>query len=266
MNQITGNTRVVGIIADPVHHVRTPREINRLFQRRGVDAVMVAMHVTPSDLDAFVDGIRRMRNLEGLVVTVPHKASMALLCDELGPEASLVGAVNVVRRRPHGRLMGEVFDGLGMVEGLIRAGIDPERHATLLVGAGGAASAIAFALVRAGVPRLTVANRTSEKARDLVERLRAAFPGTSVEVGEPDPRGHSLVINGTSLGLQKGDALPLLVERLEEGNIVAEVIMQPARTPLLEAAAAAGCRVHEGRHMLDAQLDLLADFITGAAE
>ena len=101
------------------------------------------------------------------------------------PEASLVGAVNAVRRRSDGRLVGEIFDGRGMVEGLVQVGIDPADHDTLLIGAGGAASAIAFALARAGVPRLTIANRTGDKARELVERLYAAFPGSPVQVGEP---------------------------------------------------------------------------------
>ena len=260
---ITGATRLIGVVADPIGHIRTPQAMNRLFEEQGIDAVVVPMQVGPDDLAALLAGLRRVASLSGLVVTVPHKAAVTALCDALGPEAALVGAANAVRRTADGRLGGEMFDGLGFVDGLRREGIDPAGHDALLVGAGGAASAIAFALTRTGVARLTIANRSAGKAEALARRIRDAFPEVRVEAGAPDPRGHSLVVNGTSLGLKPGDPLPLPAERLEAGTVVAEVIMQPPRTPLLTAAAAAGCRVHEGRHMLDAQLALLAAFITG---
>ncbi|MBY0430163.1 MAG: shikimate dehydrogenase [Rhodospirillales bacterium] len=263
MHEINGATRLIGIVADPISHVRTPQALNRLFAERGTDAVIVPMHVTATHLAEVFAALRRIGNLSGLVVTVPHKESVVALCDELGPEAALVGAANAVRRLPDGRLIGEMFDGRGFVDGLRRAGIDPAGHDALLAGAGGAASAIAFALARAGVSRLTITNRTAAKALHLAERVATAFPGVTVRAGEPDPRGYSLIVNGTSLGLKPGDPPPLPVERLEPATVIAEVIMQPARTPLLAAAAMAGCRVHEGRHMLDAQLSLLADFIAG---
>lgn len=263
MPEITGATRLVGIVADPIGHVRTPQAMNRLFSEVAANAVIVPMHVTAADLDTVFAGLRRIGNLSGVVVTVPHKESVVALCDELGPEAALVGAANAVRRTPDGRLIGEMFDGLGLIGGLRAAGIEPAGHDALLVGAGGAASAIAVALARAGVARLTIANRTVTKARQLADRVAAAFPAVAVASGDADPRGHTLVVNGTSLGLKPGDPLPLPVELLDPATVVAEVIMDPTRTPLLVAAAARGCRIHEGRHMLDAQLRLLAEFVAG---
>ena len=260
MNAITGATRLLGILADPIAHVRTPEVLNARFAETGVDAVMVPMHVGPEGLGQAWEGLRQLRNLAGLVVTVPHKVAVTSLCDELLPNARLVGAANAIHRLPDGRFVGEMFDGLGFVEGLRRQGRDPRGRSALLIGAGGAASAIAFALADAGVSRLLIANRSRDKAERLAAEVAAAFPAVETGASEADPRGHELVINGTSLGLKPEDALPLDPNLLAPSTTVAEVIMRPARTRLLEEAAARGCPTHEGLHMLQAQIDLLARF------
>ncbi|MGH2341279.1 shikimate dehydrogenase family protein [Segnochrobactraceae bacterium EtOH-i3] len=263
MRDVTGATRLVGILADPIHHVRTPQVLNPRFEALGIDAVILPMHVVPADLGAVLAGLSKIRSLSGLVVTVPHKEAVVAFCDELGPEARLVGAANVLQRLPDGRWAGEMLDGVGFVTGLRTAGIDPAGLSVLLVGAGGAASAVAVALVRAGVARLVIANRTPARAEALAEKIAAAFPNVSVAAGPADPAGFDLVINGTSLGLKPGDALPLDPERLEPRTIVADVVMNPPVTPLLAAAAARGCRTHEGLAMIEGQLDAIAAFVTG---
>ena len=261
MTEITGHTRIFGIVADPIHHVKTPQGINHLLDARKFDGVMVPIHVDPEGLGAMVEGLRRMNNLGGFVVTVPHKTAMPPLCDELTPAAQRIGAVNVVRRTAGGRLVGGMLDGEGFVAGLRSAGIEPAGLTAYLAGAGGAASAIAYALAQAGVSRLTVANRTPAKAEELIARLKEDFPGVSMALGSDDPSQHDLVVNGTSLGLRDGDALPLNTGRLSAQQIVAEIIMQPAETPLLQAARAKGCRVHHGAPMLASQIALMAAFM-----
>ncbi|MDZ4058019.1 MAG: shikimate dehydrogenase [Polynucleobacter sp.] len=263
MGEITGNTQVFGILADPIHHVKTPQGINRLFEAEAFDGVMVPIHVGERDLATVVQGLRAVNNLSGFVVTVPHKSAMVALCDEVSPDARLIGAVNVVRRSSDGRLHGTMLDGEGFVAGLRLEGINPTGVSAYLAGAGGAASAIAFALIRAGVSRLTIANRTSDKVLQLIDRIRAIYPAAVMNVGTDDPSGHDLVINGTSLGLRPGDALPLNVEHLQASQVVAEIIMQPAETPLLSAAKVKGCRVHFGAPMLSSQIALMAAFMRG---
>lgn len=258
---ITGHTRLFGILADPVAHVRTPMVFNEFFRARGIDAVLVPIEVPASGLAALLDGLRATRNLDGFVVTMPHKTAMVALCDEVAHVGRLIGAVNTVRREPDGRLVGTMFDGLGFVAGLRLKGYEPRGRRAFLAGAGGAASAIAFALAEAGVARLTVFNRTAAKAEALAARVRAAHPSIEVVVGPADPRGHELVINGTSLGLKPTDALPFEVARLAPDMLVAEVIMMPETTGLLAAATARGCQIHHGRHMLDEQISLMAEFM-----
>lgn len=263
---ITGNTRLFAIIADPIHQVKTPEEMNALMVARAEDRVMVPVHVSEDRLVSAVDGLRAIRNLDGFVVTVPHKGAMVHLCDSLSPAAELVGAVNVVRRDSQGRLHGDILDGVGFVAGLRRAGIEPAGMSVYLAGAGGAAQAIAFALSQAGVARLTIANRTRAKAEQLVDRLADLFAGVVFEVGTSDPSGHQLVVNATSMGLRETDDYPCDVQRLTGEQIVAEIIMQPERTPLLVAAAERGCRVHLGRPMLQCQIELMAVAMGAGAE
>lgn len=263
MNEITGNTKIFGILADPIHHVKTPQGINRLFDASGFDGVMVPIHLGPDRLAQLVQGLRGVKNLGGFIVTVPHKTAMVALCDEVTPDARQIGAVNVVRRTPDGRLLGAMLDGEGFVTGLRKEGIEPAGCSAYLAGAGGAASAIAFALARAGVIRLTIANRTTDKVQQLIDRLSVLCPALQLNIGTDDPSNHDIVINGTSLGLRAEDPLPLDVQKLAPAQVVAEIIMQPAQTPLLQAARAKGCRIHFGAPMLDAQIELMATFMRG---
>ncbi|OYZ82216.1 MAG: shikimate dehydrogenase, partial [Rhizobiales bacterium 24-66-13] len=151
MTQITGYTRLFGILADPIQQVKTPQALNALMARVGYDGVLVPLHARAEDLAAVVGGLKLLRNLGGLIVTVPHKTAMVDLCDEVSESARLIGAVNTIRRATDGRLVGEMLDGHGFVAGLRQNGIEPEGRSAYLAGAGGAANAIAFALAQAGI-------------------------------------------------------------------------------------------------------------------
>ncbi|NBS02044.1 MAG: hypothetical protein EBS72_07850, partial [Rhizobiales bacterium] len=163
--------------------------INAVADERGVDGVMIPFHVAPADLPALVKGLKGMKSLGGFVVTVPHKGAIVDLLDEVSPSARLIGAANCVRREADGRLVGEMLDGVGFVTGLRQAGIEPKGLSAYLAGAGGAANAIAFALIEAGVTRLTIANRTREKVDDLIARLSSIYPDADLRIGGPGARG-----------------------------------------------------------------------------
>lgn len=261
MKEISGTTRLFGILADPIHHVQTPQRVNELFSRIGYDGVLVPFHARPENLAAVVAGLRRLENLGGVIVTVPHKTAILALCDEASDATRKIGAANVVRREADGRLVAHMLDGEGFVRGLRGAGVELAGKTAYLAGAGGAANAIAFSLVQAGVASLTVANRTLRKAEDLKQRILDVYPQAQVRVGTPDPAGHELVVNATSLGLKEGDALPLDVSTLQAGQRVCEVIMQPRETALLLAARQRGCQVHYGAPMLAGQIELMAAFL-----
>jgi shikimate dehydrogenase len=262
-HEITGATRVCFVVASPVAHLRTPQVLNRVWEERGTDVVTVPAHVSPAGLPDFFVALRADESAVGAVVTVPHKQSALESCDELGPNAEIVRAVNVVRRTPDGRLIGETFDGLGFVEGLRAEGIDPKGLRTVLLGAGGAASAVAVGLLGAGVTRLDISNRNPARAADLVALLRRAFPEARIGMGLDGLADAQLIVNATSSGLSPSDASPLPAESMPAGVIAADVVMSAERTPFLAAAASRGNRLHEGAHMLSGQIQLIADFVDG---
>ncbi|MBL3609339.1 shikimate dehydrogenase [Rhodovulum sulfidophilum] len=260
-SMITGKTRVWSILADPIGHVKTPQEINALCAAQGIDGVMVPMQVHPENLATAVAGLKAIESFGGFVVTVPHKTKIVALCDRLIGDAARIGAVNVVRREADGTLTGAILDGLGFVEGLRSEGIEPRGMDACLLGAGGAGAAIAFALAEAGVRRLTIVNRSQDKAEDLAARVAQAYPEVPVAAGAPETASRDLIVNATSLGLKPDDPLPLDDTAFHTGQVVADAIMDPVETRLLAAARAAGARVHPGLPMLRQQIRLMAEHL-----
>ncbi|MEI2416937.1 shikimate dehydrogenase [Orrella sp. JC864] len=264
MREITGKTALYCILADPIGHVQTPQLVNRLMREQDRDGVMVPVHVRPDDLPQMMAALRRAGNLRGMVVTVPHKMAALPLCDALEGDAAQIGAVNVVRREAGGRLVGGMLDGQGFVRGLRALGFVPAGASVYLAGAGGAASAIAFALARAGIGSLSIANRGQARYQALAERLARHHPALPVRAAGADASGHALVINATSLGMSPGDPPPLALESLDAGQWVADIIMEPAQTALLAQARRIGARTYGGLGMLQAQVaDMVAFFDAG---
>lgn len=258
MSAIDGRTRLVGIIGDPIAQVRAPAAMNPIFAGRGLNAVLVPLHVAPADLDAFMTGLRAIRNLLGLVVTVPHKTAILRHVDRPSARVRRVGSANLLRREPDGGWAAEITDGLGFLGAARAAGFEAAGRTALVVGSGGAGAAIAAALAEAGAARVVVTDIDAGRARALAGRIGA-------EVGTPDPRGFDLVVNATPMGMRADDPLPLDADALSAAQFVGEVITKPEISPLLAAAQAHGCRFSTGPQMVAAQAILMADFVTAGA-
>ena len=264
MPWVEGKTRVFGVIAHPVDHVRAPMVFNPRFVAKGFSHIMVPINAPPENLESIVNALRAMQNFGGLAVTIPHKMPLAKLCDSLGTAAQLTGAVNGVRFDNDGTMHGDNFDGAGFVAGAIGNGFGVAHKAILLIGAGGAARAIAAALIEAKIGKLTIANRSRGRAEELASLLANKTGFTSVNaaaLADCDGSDADMIINSTSLGLEPSDALPLALDAVRPDTVIADIIMVPAVTKWLVAAQKAGLRVHYGRHMLDYQIDLIGKFI-----
>ena len=265
MPVITGKTQLFGVIAHPVDHVRAPMVFNPVFEERGIDAVLVPVHILPEYLDMTLNAFKLMPNMGGVAVTIPHKMTSADLCDELGMAAQVTGAVNAIRFE-HGRMIGDNFDGKGFVAGLIGEGHTLKGKKAVIFGAGGAARAIAIALADSGLEQLTIINRSITKADDLADLIRQHYPDQNVKSALMDEidtikTACDLLINATSLGLNDNDPLPVDLAGVAKSTIIADIIMVPEMTNWLIAAQKQGLTIHLGRHMLDYQKDLIAHFI-----
>lgn len=261
MQRITGKSRILFILGDPVAHIVGSALLNEHFVACGIDAAVSPLHVAPEDLATTIATLRRLRNVAGFGVTIPHKIRVIDLLDEIGTRGRQVGAVNFVRRRADGTLFGDNVDGLGFVGGLAKAGVELRGKCVLQVGAGGAGRAIAFALAEAGVAHLRVANRSQARAVDLAAAVAAAYPACRTEAGPADPAGFDIAVNTTSLGMKPGDADPMDLAGLTPSCVAAEVVMTPEMTPFLMAASARGCRIVGGKEMLLAQMQAASDLV-----
>lgn len=260
MESINGKTRLFGIVADPVEQVKTPQSFNNFFIRNSINAVLVPLHISTNGLETALVAFREIKNLDGLVITVPHKTVVTELCDDLTPEAKSIGSVNTIKRDHNGKLIGAMFDGLGFVQGLAARGTSINNKSVLLIGGGGAAAAIAHALVRSGVGSLAITNRTQSKAEAIANGLRLNFNTNNISIVQPDPVGYDIVINATSLGMRQEDPLPIDSSLLSSNQLAAEIIMSPEMTPFLKQAQKAGAKIHLGHHMLRGQMKLMTDF------
>lgn len=256
---ISGRTRVFMVLGDPVSQVKAPAIFNAIFQRHGVDAVLVPAKVSPSHLAGFVRHVMAAANIDGLWVTIPHKPALALLVDDYDAAVDVSGSVNAVRRNADGSLHGGLFDGTGFVRALGHFGFAPRGRSVLLLGAGGAGAAIAVALAEAGVDRIAL-HDLGDRASTLVDKLEGRFDTTRVTAASADPAGFDLVVNATPLGLKSGDPMPVDVSRLDVDCTVVDILMTDRPTPLLQACRARGIDAHPGLEMLVQQVPDYLDF------
>jgi shikimate dehydrogenase len=243
---VNGSTRLLVIIGHPIAQVHAPEVWSGVLRHHGINMICIPAHVLPVDLDTFFVGARQIRNLAGLIVTIPHKPAVVHHVDALTDRAARVRSVNFVTISEDGRWTGDITDGFGCVENMRAGGGDPRGARALLIGAGGVGSAIAFALAERGVAELAIYDTDLARADDVATRVAAT--GTPCRVGSPDPTGFGVVVNASPSGMKPDDPLPLDPDKLEAGTIVADVIVE--RTRLIEIAAARGCRVFVGSGMM----------------
>src|SRR5229473_421504 len=183
--RLSGETRIHLIVGDPIGQTKSPAGLTRVFAERGIDAVCIPMQVAVADIDGFMAAAKRVQNIEGIVVTVPHKLAATRHCDVLSERSRALAAVNVMRRETDGRWSGDMTDGIALVAALRAAGCEPKGRNALVVGAGGAGSAVVLALAEAGA-RVAVHDIDTARRDDLIRRLAA----WSIAVGSADPAGH----------------------------------------------------------------------------
>ncbi|MEX8518351.1 MAG: shikimate dehydrogenase [Leptothrix sp. (in: b-proteobacteria)] len=259
---LDGATRVHFIVGDPIAQVKSPAGVTRAYQARGHNAMVMPAHVAPADLANWLAGVSLARNVDGVIVTVPHKFACFDLCATTSDRAAFLRTVNTMRRNADGRWHGDMFDGLGFVSALRDNGCQIEGKQCLLVGAGGAGSAIAHALVLAGVSQLAIHDEDTARRTTLVDRL-AGLGQCSVVHGSTDPTGFDIVLNATPMGMKETDPLPLNVAEISAAMFVGCVITAPAISPLVAAARARGCATMTGADMFARVRDLMVDFLLG---
>jgi shikimate dehydrogenase len=257
---ISGRTMLIAHLGYPTESFKAPLIYNPWFDKAGIDAVVVPMGIRAEDYESFLRPLFRLTNIRGALVTMPHKVTSVGLVDELSVAAEIAGSCNAILRREDGTLLGDMFDGVGFTRGLKHNGFAFGGADCLVVGTGGVGSAIAAAIAAENPRSIALFDASMRSAESLAARLRRHYPGLSVELRSNDPVGYDLVVNATPLGMAAGDPLPFDADRLDRTTFIGEVVMKQEMTPLLQAAAARGCRFQVGTDMLFEQIPAYLEF------
>ncbi len=259
-DMINGNTLVLAHIGYPTHSFKSPMIYNPWFESVGVNALVVPMACQTEHYEGFLRAVFTLDNIAGALITMPHKVATMSLLDGVSATAEVAGACNAVRRRPDGRLQGDMFDGEGFVRGAMRKGCVLNGARALVIGSGGVGSAIAASLAGAGVQGIALYDIRTDSAEALAMRLRTHYPHLAIETGSNDPDGFDIVVNASTIGMNEEDPLPVDVNRLASHAFVGEVVMRSEMTSFLSAAAARGCRFQVGTDMLFEQIPAYLEY------
>ena len=263
-----GHTKVLGVLGHPITHSLSPVMHNAAIEALNIDYVYVPFHVLPEDLEQAVRGLRAL-SIAGVNVTIPHKEQIIEHLDGVGESAARIRSVNTVINC-NGRLKGETTDGPGFLRSAEAAWGKFDGANVLILGAGGSAKAVAFALADAGC-RIVIANRTTQRGVALAQALTEVFgdgrstavPLLSEEL--PDQvRGADVLVNTSSVGMHPDvDGIPLSPELLRRDLLVYDLIYNPAKTRLVREAEARGAHAVTGLKMLVYQGALSFEMWTG---
>jgi shikimate dehydrogenase len=262
LEKLNGETRLFPIIGDPIIYVKSPERLTSGFAARGYNGICVPMQVPEGDMESVMHGLTIISNIDGLLVTMPHKFTAYTYCATSSERSKLLEVVSVMRRNADGSWHGDMLDGLAFVKAQKDQGAQPKGARVLLVGAGGAGSAIAITLLESGVRELII-HDTNEARVDELLRFVAELGHGRVIAGPPDPTGCDMVCNATSLGMSEGDPLPVDADLLIPSMFVGDVIAGHGETPFLAAARAAGCKTANGDQMVEAVQEMMLDFMLG---
>ena len=254
MNELTGKTRVCGVIGDPIEHTLSPTMQNAAFSALKLDVAFLAFKVKPAELENAVNGMRAL-NIRGLNVTMPHKSTVMNFLDRIDLSAQIVNSVNTILNK-ESKLFGFNTDGVGALKALRENGVEPKGRKVLLLGAGGAARAIAYAMAKES-DELAVLNRTVKPAQELVKLLEKTA-NKKIVAGALSPKeiqqnlqDSDILINATSIGMKpKVDESLVAPKLLRPDLAVMDIVYNPIETKLAKDAKAAGAKVVSGVEML----------------
>jgi len=259
---ITGETRLFPIIGDPIIYAKSPERLTRGFAARGHNGICVPMQVPEDALESAMQAFSRIPNIDGLLVTMPHKFAAYRFCATSSARSRLLHVVSVMRRNADGSWHGDMLDGLAFVKAQQDHGAEPHGARVLLLGAGGAGSAIAIALLEAGIRELIIHDTNEARVADLLALL-ADIGNGRVRAGSPNPTGCDMVCNATPMGMAEGDPLPVAAGLLAPSMFVGDVIAGHGETAFLATARAAGCKTANGDQMVEAAQEMMLDFFLG---
>lgn len=266
MIELSGEIRIFPIVGDPIAQVRSPKFLTEIMESKGINGIVPPLQVKSENIEQFFSTIEQTQNIDGLVVTLPHKTAALTFCDQVTNRASIIGSVNITRRLSDGKFVGDNTDGEAYVTALRNCGGNPEGKRVIQIGVGGAGSAVAYEFLAQGAAELHIFDLDQERLESSVNKLNTQFPSRVFKAISNDPSGMDIVANVTPVGMRESDPTPVPADKLSSDMLYADAITKPAITRLSEAARARGCKASAGADMFDAQALKLVEFMTDPEE
>lgn len=246
--KIDGHSHKYGIIGNPVTHTLSPNMHTQAFQEIGINAVYLPFEISEKQLSNLLNAFDLL-DIKGFNVTVPFKTKILPFLDQLSAEAKILQSVNTVKKI-NGNWHGYSTDGAGLVRSLADMNFQIKNKKVLLLGAGGSATAIAYALMNSGASLLQVHNRTLSKAENLINMIQPHFPDGKLSIApKPMDFKFDLLINATSVGLNE-DISPVNSQTVSLCDNVVDIIYSPLQTQLMKIAESLNIRNSNGLGML----------------
>ena len=231
------------VIGNPIGHSLSPYLHNFVYKLLGIDAVYERKRVLKSELPQIINLIKN-GDLSGINVTIPHKENIMEYLDNINPRARSIGAVNIIMNKGN-KLIGNNTDWFGFLMALKKNRIDPANKEVIVLGAGGTAKAVLFALKQAGVNKIVLLNRTLQKAEELKEDIVFPYPLTQLA---QMIKNDSIIINTTPIGMQSAQS-PIDLELIHKNQILIDAIYTPFETAFLKLGKKIGAKTLNGLDM-----------------
>lgn len=260
IRSVDPETRGIPMIGHPIAQVKSLSPVNAWFASQEINACMMPVDIVPQRVAAFFDVVRGWENCIGVSITLPHKQAAFAACDRLSARASVARAVNIVRRDAQGLLHGDMTDGPAFCAVVKQTGRSIVGAHVLLIGAGGAGSAVAHALAEEGAASITVIDIDVQRRDDLMKSLAAQRHGLAVRDSIASDVEIDIAFNATPLGMKTGDPMPCDLDILPLRALVADAVTKPAITPWLAEARRRGHMIQSGEEMALAQLAIQLPF------
>lgn len=260
---LNGRTRLYPLLGDPVSHARAPDWLSHHMAKRGMNMISLPMEVPDGMLEEVMVGLAATKNVDGMSLTMPHKITGFQYCATVTKTSRILGVVSAIRRNKDGSWHGHTTDGDAFVKAQIDNGANIEGSRVLVIGAGGAGSAIVISMLDAGAKNVVISDVDEGRTNKLLNLLQDAYGGR-LRSGSNDPTGFDIVCNATPLGMSEGDPLPLDPAKLVASIFVGDVIAGYGETAFIKAAREAGCKTADGDAMVIAVLDIMCDMLEQA--
>lgn len=260
---LNGRTRLYPLLGDPIIYARSPEWLSKHMAKRGMNTISLPMEVPEGNLAAVMAGLEATKNVDGLSLTMPHKITGYNYCATVSETSRMLGVVSAIRRNADGSWHGHTTDGDAFVKAQMDNGAKIEGARVLVLGAGGAGSAIVISMLYQGAKQVVVHDADQSRAQHLVDLLQDNA-ADRVQTGSNDPTGFDIISNATPMGMDDSDPLPIDPSLLDSSMFVGDVVAGHGETALMKAARKAGCSTADGDAMVVAVLDVMCDILESA--